>query len=59
MSRVLVIDDEAALGENIERMLRSPGVTVTVALTRPGPGRMPCQPTRPGLAGRAHAGNVG
>jgi DNA-binding NtrC family response regulator len=32
MSRVLVIDDEAALGENIERMLRSPGVTVTVCV---------------------------
>ncbi len=29
MSRVLVIDDEAALGENIQRMLRLPGVTVT------------------------------
>ncbi|HUV69219.1 MAG TPA: sigma-54 dependent transcriptional regulator [Terracidiphilus sp.] len=30
MSRVLVIDDEAALGENIERMLRAPGVVVQV-----------------------------
>lgn len=30
MSRVLVIDDESALGENIQRMLRQPGVTVTV-----------------------------
>lgn len=29
MSRVLVIDDEPALGENIQRMLRLPGVTVT------------------------------
>lgn len=28
MSRILVIDDEAALGENIQRMLRLPGVTV-------------------------------
>ncbi|WP_348261582.1 sigma-54 dependent transcriptional regulator [Telmatobacter sp. DSM 110680] len=28
MSRILVIDDEAALGENIQRMLRMPGVTV-------------------------------
>jgi two-component system response regulator AtoC len=30
MSRILVIDDEAALGENIQRMLRLPGVTVSV-----------------------------
>ena len=30
MSRIFVIDDEAALGENIQRMLRLPGVTVTV-----------------------------
>ncbi len=28
MSRILVIDDEAALGENIQRMLRLPGVSV-------------------------------
>jgi DNA-binding NtrC family response regulator len=32
VSRILVIDDEAALGENIERMLRSPGVTVSVCV---------------------------
>ena len=30
MSRILVIDDEAALGENIQRMLRLPGTTVSV-----------------------------
>jgi DNA-binding NtrC family response regulator len=30
VSRILVIDDEAALGENIERMLRAPGVVVQV-----------------------------
>ncbi len=30
MSRILVIDDEAALGENIQRMLRLPGTIVTV-----------------------------
>lgn len=30
MSRVAVIDDEAALGENIERMLRGPGITVSL-----------------------------
>src|ERR1035437_1653285 len=30
MSRILVIDDEAALGENIQRMLRLPGITVSV-----------------------------
>ena len=29
MSRVLVIDDEGALGENIQRMLRLPGVSVS------------------------------
>ena len=28
MSRILVIDDEAAMGENIQRMLRSTGATV-------------------------------
>ncbi len=30
MSRILVIDDEAALGENIQRMLRLSGTTVSV-----------------------------
>lgn len=30
MSRILVIDDEAALGENIQRMLRMPGASVSV-----------------------------
>jgi DNA-binding NtrC family response regulator len=30
LSRILVIDDEAALGENIERMLRGPGVRVSI-----------------------------
>ena len=30
MSRILVIDDEAALGENIQRMLRLPGVSVSI-----------------------------
>jgi DNA-binding NtrC family response regulator len=30
VSRIFVIDDEPALGENIERMLRAPGVVVTV-----------------------------
>jgi DNA-binding NtrC family response regulator len=30
VSRILVIDDEAALGENIQRMLRLPGTTVSV-----------------------------
>ena len=29
MSRILVIDDEVALGENIQRMLRLPGTTVS------------------------------
>jgi two-component system response regulator AtoC len=30
VSRILVIDDEAALGENIQRMLRQPGTAVSV-----------------------------
>jgi DNA-binding NtrC family response regulator len=30
VSRILVIDDEAALGENIQRMLHLPGATVSV-----------------------------
>jgi len=30
MSRIFVIDDEAALGENIERMLRLPGLRVSL-----------------------------
>jgi len=29
VSRIFVIDDEAAMGENIQRMLKLPGVTVT------------------------------
>jgi DNA-binding NtrC family response regulator len=32
VSRILVIDDEAALGENIQRMLRLPGTTVSVCV---------------------------
>ena len=32
MSRILVIDDEAALGENIQRMLHLPGTTVSVCV---------------------------
>jgi DNA-binding NtrC family response regulator len=32
VSRILVIDDEAALGENIQRMLRLPGTTVTICV---------------------------
>jgi two-component system NtrC family response regulator len=32
VSRILVIDDEAALGENIQRMLRLPGTSVTVCV---------------------------
>jgi DNA-binding NtrC family response regulator len=30
VSRIIVIDDEAALGENIQRMLRMPGTTVSI-----------------------------
>jgi DNA-binding NtrC family response regulator len=37
VSRILVIDDEAALGENIQRMLRLPGVAVAI-MTDPAKG---------------------
>ncbi|MCL5745519.1 MAG: sigma-54 dependent transcriptional regulator [Acidobacteria bacterium] len=37
MSRIFVIDDEAAMGENIQRMLRAPGTIVT-AFQDPGQG---------------------
>ena len=30
MSRIVVIDDEAALGENIQRMLRLPSTTISL-----------------------------
>jgi len=46
VSRILVIDDEAALGENIQRMLREPGTTVCVC-TDPVRGLQSRWPTRP------------
>ncbi len=48
MSRILVIDDEAALGENIERMLRLPGTTVT-AFADPVKGLAECLANPPDL----------
>ena len=48
MSRILVIDDEAALGENIQRMLRLPGTTVTVC-TDPVKGLAECLSNPPDL----------
>ncbi|MGA3370561.1 MAG: sigma-54 dependent transcriptional regulator [Terracidiphilus sp.] len=48
MSRVLVIDDEAALGENIQRMLRLPGTTVAV-FTDPAKGLAECLANPPDL----------
>jgi DNA-binding NtrC family response regulator len=48
VSRILVIDDEAALGENIERMLRSPGVTVSVCVD-PAKGLAECLANPPDL----------
>ena len=48
MSRILVIDDEAALGENIERMLRAPGVTVSVCVD-PARGLAECLANPPDL----------
>ena len=48
MSRILVIDDEAALGENIERMLRLPGVSVRVFVD-PAKGLAECLANPPEL----------
>ena len=48
MNRVLVIDDEAALGENIQRMLRSSGITVCV-FTEPARGLAECLANPPDL----------
>ncbi len=48
MSRILVIDDEAALGENIERMLRLPGVAVQVFVD-PAKGLTECLANPPDL----------
>jgi two-component system NtrC family response regulator len=48
VSRILVIDDEAALGENIQRMLRSPGITVSVCVD-PAKGLAECLADPPDL----------
>ena len=48
MSRILVIDDEAALGENIQRMLREPGTLVAV-FTDPAKGLAECLANPPDL----------
>jgi DNA-binding NtrC family response regulator len=48
LSRILVIDDEPALGENIQRMLRSTGVTVTVYVD-PAKGLAECLVNPPDL----------
>ena len=48
MSRILVIDDEQALGENIERMLRLPGTTVSVFVD-PAKGLAECLANPPDL----------
>lgn len=48
MSRILVIDDEAALGENIQRMLRLPGTTVSVCVD-PAKGLAHCLANPPDL----------
>ena len=48
MSRIVVIDDEAALGENIQRMLRSPG-TMVCAFTDPLRGLSECLANPPDL----------
>jgi len=48
VSRILVIDDEPALGENIERMLRSTGVIVSVYVD-PAKGLAECLVNPPDL----------
>ena len=48
MSHILVIDDEGALGENIQRMLRAPGTTVAVC-TDPVKGLAECMANPPDL----------
>uniref|UniRef100_E6QM89 Two component, sigma54 specific,transcriptional regulator, Fis family n=1 Tax=mine drainage metagenome TaxID=410659 RepID=E6QM89_9ZZZZ len=48
MSRIFVIDDEAALGENIQRMLRLPGTTVS-AFVDPAKGLAECLANPPDL----------
>ena len=48
MSRILVIDDEQALGENIERMLRLPGTRVSVFVD-PAKGLAECLANPPDL----------
>ena len=48
MSRILVIDDEAALGENIQRMLSLPGTTVAVFVD-PAKGLAECVTNPPDL----------
>jgi DNA-binding NtrC family response regulator len=48
VSRILVIDDEAALGENIQRMLREPGMTVSVFVD-PAKGLAECLTNPPDL----------
>jgi DNA-binding NtrC family response regulator len=48
LSHILVIDDEGALGENIQRMLRAPGTTVAVC-TDPVKGLAECMANPPDL----------
>ena len=48
MSRIVVIDDEAALGENIQRMLRAPG-TIVSAYVDPAKGMAECLSNPPEL----------
>lgn len=48
MSRIYVIDDEAALGENIQRMLRLPG-TIVSTFTEPKAGLSECFANPPDL----------
>ena len=52
MNRIVVIDDEPALGENIQRMLRLPGTSVT-AFVDPAKGLAETLANPYGVLGRA------
>jgi len=60
VKRIFVIDDEAAMGENIQRMLKFPETTVT-AYTDPVKGLADAagKAARAGVAGHADAGDGG
>ena len=60
MNRVFVIDDEPAMGENIQRMLQSRDIVV-ISIHEPEAGARTGAgpPSRPAAAGYQDAGDVG